>query len=122
MSSTFNREIAAELHITAKTAATHVEHILTKLGPGADPRSRPGWAVSVPGEPATSSATSVGSAISATSAQRWSSSSKLATERNEPAVVAAPVAAMLPACCASLTAGEPSDTPEVSSLRSSLSR
>lgn len=27
-----NREIAADLHITARTAATHVEHILTKLG------------------------------------------------------------------------------------------
>lgn len=27
-----NREIAAELHITAKTAGTHVEHILAKLG------------------------------------------------------------------------------------------
>jgi DNA-binding CsgD family transcriptional regulator len=27
-----NREIAAELYITAKTAATHVEHILAKLG------------------------------------------------------------------------------------------
>jgi DNA-binding CsgD family transcriptional regulator/tetratricopeptide (TPR) repeat protein len=27
-----NREIAAELHIAARTAATHVEHILTKLG------------------------------------------------------------------------------------------
>jgi DNA-binding CsgD family transcriptional regulator len=27
-----NREIAAELHVTARTAATHVEHILTKLG------------------------------------------------------------------------------------------
>ncbi len=29
-----NREIGAALHVTAKTAATHVEHILVKLGAG----------------------------------------------------------------------------------------
>ena len=29
-----NREIGAALHVTAKTAATHVEHILLKLGAG----------------------------------------------------------------------------------------
>lgn len=27
-----NREIALDLHVTASTAATHAEHILTKLG------------------------------------------------------------------------------------------
>jgi len=27
-----NRQIAEELHITPRTVATHVEHILTKLG------------------------------------------------------------------------------------------
>jgi DNA-binding NarL/FixJ family response regulator len=27
-----NREIAADPHVAARTAATHIEHILTKLG------------------------------------------------------------------------------------------